>query len=203
VDWTRGRGGASVWIGCGAIGLTRTGCRAGGFRVPSAEPGAGRATSAAVDGSATAVSTPARDVDLYVQRSGQPNAYAAGGRSVAVTSRALEDYRAGPLAAEQMVAVLVHELGHHAARATQPMLLAVWLAAPWRMAARLLTGLAGVLSGRASPRAVRPVVLFGITVAVVRAVQQGHGMVGRVLGLSRCLLLFHPLPHAGSVLHAR
>lgn len=41
--------------------------------------------------------TAASDGDLYLQHAQQPNAYAAGRRSVAVTSRVLEDYRAGPL----------------------------------------------------------------------------------------------------------
>jgi STE24 endopeptidase len=69
---------------------------------------------------------------LYVQPARQLNAYAAGGRSVAVTSRGLRDYGAGRLSEDQIVAVLVHELGHHATGATRPMLTATWLAAPWR-----------------------------------------------------------------------
>ncbi|WP_175484081.1 M48 family metalloprotease [Modestobacter sp. DSM 44400] len=188
-----------VWVGCGAVGLTRAGERvavrvAFGFRPPSAAQAAALQPlwAAALRLSAT----PVGEVDLYVQRSRQPNAYAAGGRSVAVTSRALEDYRAARLAAEQMVAVLVHELGHHATRATQPMLVAMWLAAPWRMAARLLTGLAGVLSGRPSQRAVRTVVTAGIAVAGVRAMQQGHWMVGGVLGALALLAVICPLADA-------
>ncbi len=41
------------------------------------------------------------DVELYVQTAQVPNAYAAGGRSVAVTSRVVEEYRAGRLSEEQ------------------------------------------------------------------------------------------------------
>jgi STE24 endopeptidase len=80
-----------------------------------------------VGGGPTNDRTAASDVELYVQTAQVPNAYAAGGRSVAVTSRVLEDHRAGRLSEQQMVAVLVHELGHHATRATRPMLLALWL----------------------------------------------------------------------------
>ncbi|WP_164701978.1 hypothetical protein [Modestobacter sp. KNN46-3] len=95
-----------------------------------------------------------------------------------------------------MVALLVHELGHHATRATQPMLVAVWLAAPWRMTARVLTGLAGLLSGHPSQRALRTVVISGITVAVVRVVQQGQWMVGGVLGALALFAVICPLADA-------
>ncbi|WP_171058170.1 M48 family metalloprotease [Modestobacter altitudinis] len=188
-----------LWVGFGAVGLTRAGERvavrvAFGFRPSS--PAQAAALAPLWAAALRLSGTPASEVSLYVQRSGQPNAYAAGGRSVAVTSRALEDHRAGRLAAEQMVAVLVHELGHHATRATQPMLIAIWLAAPWRMTARLLTGLAGVLSGRSTQRAVRTVVMCGITVAVVRAVQQGHWMVGGVLGALALFAVICPLADA-------
>ena len=50
------------------------------------------------------------DVQLYVQTARAPNAYAAGGRSVAVTTRAVEDYECDRLPEDQLVAVLVHEL---------------------------------------------------------------------------------------------
>jgi STE24 endopeptidase len=190
---------ALVWVGCGAAGLTCVGERfavrvAFRFRRPSPEQAA--ALQPLWEAALRLSATPASRVDLYVQRSRRPNAYAAGGRSVAVTSRALEDYRAGRLTAEQMVAVLVHELGHHATRATQPMLVATWLAAPWCVAVRLVTGLAGVLSGRPSQRAVQTLVLSGITVAVVRAVQQGHWMVGGVLGALVLFAVICPLADA-------
>jgi STE24 endopeptidase len=126
----------------------------------------------------------------------QLNAYAAGGRSVAVTSRVLRDYGAGRLSEDQIVAVLVHELGHHATGATRPMLIAMWLAAPWRLGARLLTGLAGALSGRPSQHALLITMFFGIAVAVVRALHQGQGMVGGVLGALALLAVICPLADA-------
>jgi STE24 endopeptidase len=70
------------------------------------------------------------DVELYVQTARAPNAYAGGGRSVAVTSRVVEDHATGRLPEGQLVAVLVHELGHHATGATRPMLLVSWLTTP-------------------------------------------------------------------------
>jgi STE24 endopeptidase len=110
-----------------------------------------------------------------------PNAYAAGGCSVAVTSRVVEDYQVGRLPEDQLVAVLVHELGHHATGAARPMLFVSFLAAPWRLAASLLTGLASVVAGRQPRRGVAVVVAAGLTVAVSRALLQGQWLVGGVL----------------------
>src|SRR3954452_2442877 len=95
-----------------------------------------------------ATGTAAGDVELYVQTARTPNALAAGGRSVAVTSGIVEDYASGRLPQDQLVAVLVHELGHRATGATRPMLLLSCLTAPWRLARSLLTGLASTLGGR-------------------------------------------------------
>ena len=92
--------------------------------------------------------TTAGDVNLFVQTARMPNAYAAGGRSVAVTTRVLQDHESGRLPEDLLAAVLVHELGHHATGATRQMLLLSWLAAPWRLTTRLLIGLAHSLAGR-------------------------------------------------------
>jgi STE24 endopeptidase len=67
--------------------------------------------------------TTAGDFQLYVQMAPVPNAYAAGGRSLAITSRIPQDYESGRLPEHLLVAVLVHELGHHATGATRTMLL--------------------------------------------------------------------------------
>ena len=140
--------------------------------------------------------TAAGDVELYVQTAQVPNAYAAGGRSVAVTSRVVEDYRAGRLSEDQMVAVLVHELGHHATRATRPMLLALWLAMPWRLAARLLTGIGLALSGRPARRGLIMVIAAGVAVAVTRALYQGQVLVGGVLAFVGLAAVLCPLADA-------
>jgi STE24 endopeptidase len=110
-----------------------------------------------------------------------PNAYAAGGRSVAVTSRVLEDYVSGRLPEDLLVAVLVHELGHHATGATRPMLLLSWLTAPWRLTSRVLTGVASTLAGRQPRPGLAVVVVAGVAVAVIHALQQGQWTVGGVL----------------------
>jgi STE24 endopeptidase len=125
--------------------------------------------------------TKAGDVELYVQTARVPNAYAAGGRSVAVTSRVLQDHESGRLPEDLLVAVLVHELGHHATGATRPMLLLSWLTAPWRLTSRVLTGVASTLAGRQPRPGLAVVVVAGVAVAVIHALQQGQWTVGGVL----------------------
>src|SRR5207253_2822467 len=110
--------------------------------------------------------TAAGNVELYVQTAPAPNAYAAGGHSVAVTSRVVQDYATGRLPEDQLVAVLVHELGHHATGATGPMVLLSWLTAPWHLAKSLLTGLASNLAGRQPRRGALIAVLVAVPVAV-------------------------------------
>jgi STE24 endopeptidase len=121
------------WAACGAVTMTRPGERVAvraACRFYSPSPALAAALQPPWAAALRMSGTAAIDVDLYVQHDRRPNAYAAGGHSVAVTSRVVEDYQAGRLPEDQMVAVLVHELGHHATRATRSMLLVVWLV-PW------------------------------------------------------------------------
>jgi STE24 endopeptidase len=140
--------------------------------------------------------TAAGDVELYVQTARAPNAYAAGGRSVAVTSRVVEDHATGRLPEGKLVAVLVHELGHHATGATRPTLLLTWLTAPWRATASVLAGLASLVAGRHPRRGVSIVVLAGLVVAEVRALQRGQWMAGGVLVVVGLTAVLVPLANA-------
>jgi STE24 endopeptidase len=188
-----------TWAVCAAVLMTRVGervtvrvaCR---FRSPSPVQAAvlkpAWATALQVTGAAAGA------VELYVQTARVPNAYAAGGRSVAVTSLVLEDYESGRLPEDQLVAVLVHELGHHATGAARPMLLVSFLAAPWRLAASLLTGLASILAGRQPRRGVAVVVVAGVVMAVARALHQGQWVAGGVLAFVGLAALLCPLADA-------
>jgi len=66
-----------------------------------------------------------------------------------------------------------------------------WFALPWRIASRLVIGLGWVAVGRTqSTRALVVVVLAGVAVAVVQAVQQAHWIAAFVLGaVSLCAVL--------------
>src|SRR3954471_16609530 len=172
-----------AWGAGAVVMMTRAGERmtvraACGFRRPSPAQAASLrpawSTALAVTG------TPAGDIQLYVQTAAAPSAYAAGGRSVAVTSRVVEDHATGRLPEGQLVAVLAHELGHHATGATRPMLLLTWVTAPMRATASVLTGLANILAGRPR-RGLSIVVPAGLVLAEVRALQQGQWMPGGVL----------------------
>ena len=118
------------WPAAGATLLTRPGERLAlrlgvGFRRPTAAQAAAlnRPMAAALRRTGTA----AGDIDLYVQRSPQVNAYTAGRRSLAVTTGTLEQLLAHRLTDDQMIAVLVHELGHHAGCAPHAGLVTAWL----------------------------------------------------------------------------
>lgn len=123
------------------------------------------------------------DVDLYVQRSTAVNAFAVGGRSVAITTGAGADFLTRSLTHDHVAALLAHELGHRANRGGRLALVAAWLAAPWRLASRFILGLAfGAAGGGRQPRALLAlVVTAGVGIAIVQAVQQGQVAVAAVL----------------------
>jgi STE24 endopeptidase len=188
-----------TWAACAAVVTTPVGERmtvrvAYRFHRPSA--GQAAALQQAWATALRVAGTAAGDVELYVQTAKASNAYAAGGRSVAVTSRAVEDYESGRLPDDQLVAVLVHELGHHATGATRTMLLVSWLTAPWRVAASLLTGLASILVGRQPRPGALTVGVVGLTVAVTRTLHQGQWMVGGVLAFVGLAAVLCPLADA-------
>jgi STE24 endopeptidase len=173
-----------AWVAGAAVLMTRVGERmtvraACGFRQPS--PAQATALEPAWSTALHVTGIAANDVELYVQTAAAANAFAAGGRSVAVTSRVVADHAIGRLPHGPLVAVLVHELGHRTSGGVRPMLLLAWLTAPWRATARVLVGLASILAGRHRHRGVGVVVLAGPAVAAVRALQRGQWMAGGVL----------------------
>jgi len=188
-----------VWVAGAAVLMTRVGKQvilraAFGFRRPI--PAQAASLQPAWSAALGVTGTDAGDVELYVQTARAPNAYAAGGRSVAVTSRVVEDHATGRLPEGQLVAVLVHELGHQATGATRPMLLLTWLTAPWRATACVLAGLASILSGRYPRQGLSIVVLAGLAVAGFRALQQEKWMPGGVLVVVGLTAVFVPLANA-------
>jgi STE24 endopeptidase len=125
------------------------------------------------------------EVDLYVQRTRAVNAFAVGGRSVALTTGAAADFLTRSLTHDHLAALLAHELGHRAGRGGlggRLALAAAWLAAPWRLAERFILGFAGAAGGRQPRMLLSLVVTAALGVAIVQAVQQGQVAVVVVLG---------------------
>lgn len=164
------------WLGCGALTLTPVGERVAvrvgfGFHRPTHPQAAVLAPLVTLALRRCGVSP--GGVDLYVQHRPAANAYTVGRRSVAVTTGLLTDFQARRLGAEQMIAVLAHELGHHAAGATRFALATGWLGAPWRCATQLQIGLSSLTLGRRQPpRLLLAVVGAGVVLAVVQAAQR-------------------------------
>ena len=159
------------WLGCGAFTLSRTGERwvvriGWGFRRPGP---AGRALLEPVWLEVlerTGVLESA--VDLYVQAGRAVNAYAVGGRSVAVSAPLLNAYRDGRLDRAGLAAVLAHEVGHHDTHGARYVPLVLWLTLPWRVLCRVLIRVGYRLVGS---QPVVPLAAVGLVAVLVGGVQ--------------------------------
>ena len=138
----------------------------------------------------------ATEIDLYVYRSPWPNAVTLGRRSIALSTGILQDHRVGRLAADELLAVLVHELGHLATRTTSWTLAAAWLAAPARLVFRALGRVVAALAGR-QPRPMLALLAMAVVlVAVVRAVDRHDWVTAAVLTGVTVVTVLAPLAHA-------
>jgi STE24 endopeptidase len=187
------------WLSCGLLTLTHRGERvavrlACGFRRPS--PTDAAALAPVWSEVLARCGTPADRVDLYVHRSGAVNAYAVGSRSVAVTSRVVADYHAGRINDELLAPIVAHELGHHATKDAQFIPLTLWLAAPWRLAYRLVLRLSTRLAGRQPLGPLAVVIVATVTVAIVQAVQQRAWSTVVILGALTLFSIATPLADA-------
>jgi STE24 endopeptidase len=134
------------------------------------------------------------EADVYVQSSRDPNAFAAGGRSVAVTTGVLAMFQAHRLGEEYLTSILVHELGHHATRATRFSLTTMWLAAPWRFMSRLVVGIGLATVGRRQPLPLLALVVSaGVVVAILQAVDRRQWSVALVLSAVAVSTIVCPL----------
>jgi Zn-dependent protease with chaperone function len=184
------------WLGAAGLLSTRPGervaVRAGGFR-----PLSDRQLQALTPVFAATVARcglSAEQVDWYLHPGAQPNACVAGRRSVAVTEGALEAFVAGGLTHDHLQAVLTHEIGHLAQRATSGALAIEWLAAPGRLAFRLVVCLARLLSGRRQfGWGSGLLLLMGGGIALQRAVQHGQWTAALMLAGAAIATIATPL----------
>ena len=191
-----------AWLAAGLLALTRRGERAAvrlwcGFRRPTPRQ---RQTLAQLWAEAsTRARVESGRVDWYVVRCERVNAHAIGARSVAVTSRLIADYQSGRLPHPDVVAVLVHELGHLSTGGARYGLLTDWFAAPWRQAARLVVlGPARLLGYGGHRRLLVGVLAVGVMTAIARGIAQ-HAWLGvTVLGGVSILAVLVPLAEAAA-----
>jgi STE24 endopeptidase len=115
---------------------------------------------------------------LWVEPSRELNAFAAGGRTVAVTRAALDLERPG------LEAILAHELGHHLSGHTRAALLIHWLELPARLLARLVRLIAWVV-----PHVGRVFRSFGRSAEVLVTVLLSLGILTALAFLDPWLLL--------------
>lgn len=114
------------------------------------------------------------EIDWYVRRGAEANAFAVGRRSVAVSSGLIAGLVSGRLDDDLVHAVLVHELGHHATCATRYALAVRWLVAPWRLWSRFVAAVCVAVVGRRLPTQLCAlVVVAAVGVAVAQAAQRG------------------------------
>jgi len=107
-------------------------------------------------------------LDWYVRDDPQPNAFAVGRCSVAVTTGFLQLLHTGRIGHDEAVAVVIHEIGHHATGATRYGLLAEWLCWPWRVTYRTVMRLGGAMPYAEAGMLLLPVIFV---IAIVQTAQ--------------------------------
>jgi STE24 endopeptidase len=135
-------------------------------------------------------------VEIYVQNRSDCNAFAVGRRSIAVTTAAVGQHRSQGLTDGQLVALLVHELGHHAIGAARLGLVIAWLTLPCRTLGRLLVGIAIALGRRQPMILLAAVVVAGFTAAIVQSLQKGDWAAALLLGAVPAATVLCPVADA-------
>jgi len=191
-----------VWCGGGLALATRAGevcaARVMGLRRLRSSVGTARLIRAAV----RAAGFNDSQFDWYVAPSRDVNAFAFGRRGIAVTSGLLAAVEGGLCSARVFIAILVHEMGHHATAATRYSLPMRWWSGPCLTGVRVVGAIsASVFGGRAGSRVPTAVLLVGLIVADVQAVQAGRW--GDVCVLTALVLSAIVIPLLTAAVHRR
>jgi len=187
-----------MWAGGAAAALTRRGERvavrlACGFRRPRPDQ------AALLNGAArrvlAAAGLPAERVDVYVRPGAQVNGFAAGGHSVAISHRALEDCAARRHSQVVTEALLAHEVGHLVVPGARFALAVWWLATPWRITSRVVMTVCLLLSaGRRQPRRLlAAVAATAVALGVAQAIGRGEWPAAACLATAPILTVGCPL----------
>lgn len=197
-----GRWAALIWVGWlvgGGLVLSRAGERCVvhlgcGFRQLGS---ADRALIAPVWSEALArMGVRESAVDLYVQGGAAVNAYAVGGRSVAVSASLLEAYRGWGLDRAGVAAVLAHEIGHHRTGGARWVPVTLWLALPWRVVRRGVRWIGQRVIGWQPRIALVAVGGVGVVVAVLHLARSGAWGAVAMVTLFVCSAALAPIVDA-------
>lgn len=109
-------------------------------------------------------------LDWYVTEDPRPNAFAAGRYTIAVTTGLLRSADTGELAQDELLAVALHEVGHHATGGVRYGLMLWWWTWPWRSVHRIAVRLSRRLPFSGVATRLLP---LGCTVAVWRIAVAG------------------------------
>ena len=188
------------WIAIGLGVLTRPGERLAArtwLHVRPASPAQERSLAPLLGRAVAVAGITVDDVDAYIHPARQGNAYAFGGHSVALTRGLIIEYHYGRLSEGDLVAVLVHELGHLVVGDVRFGLLGDWYSGPSRLAWRLMVCIpARVLGYGRHPRLVQVLLLVGSMIAVVRGVAE-HAWLSVVVLLTLLLVaIIGPIANA-------
>jgi STE24 endopeptidase len=193
----------AVWAGGAAAALTRPGERvavrlACGFHRPRADQAA--LLNDAAQRVLAAAGVPADRVDFYVRPGGQVNGFAAGGHSVAVSRRALEDFAARGHSRVVTEALLAHEVGHLVVPGARFGVAVWWLTMPGRAAAGAVITVCLLLSAaRHQPRRLLvAVAAAGIAYGVAQAAGRGEWPAAACLAAVAILAVGCPLLRAAA-----
>lgn len=183
------------WLLCGLCAMSRAGerltLRWRGFRpLNPLQRRQLKAVAAAAVGQADMEQA---DIDWYVLHGGEPNAFAAGRRAVAVSTGLLGEFGSGRLSEPMIRGILIHELGHHAS-STRYALAVQWLAVPWRVWSRFVVGVCVAIAGRRQhPRLLALVIASAVVIAVMQAGQRGDWGTAAVLCVLAACVITVPL----------
>lgn len=135
-------------------------------------------------------------VDLYVQRGSAVNAYAVGGRSVAVSAPLVAAYRSGVLRRAGVAAVLAHEIGHSQTGGVRCLPLDVWLSLPWRVVYRSVSWIGHRTVGRQPLLPLSVVAGVVVVTADVELIRTGAWSAAVILTVLGCSAAISPVVDA-------
>ena len=190
--------GLAAWISAGLLTLTAPGealsLRVRGIRALA--PSEAQALANCWNAALKDCRHDASRLQLRLSTETKVNAYAAGGRCVAVTQGALTEFLTGNLSREHLTAVLTHEIGHHQTNSTRLPLLADYFALPGRRLLHLAARLMSAFVPRQPRLLLQTIAVSAVTMACISTANADHWAALTVLGGGSLAALVCPVADA-------